>query len=234
MLALFSGLSEMLTASAALAVAAAFGWGILSVVLSPCHLAGVPLLIGHIVRRSEGTKSAGIMSLLFALGILVTLLVIGVVTSLLGRIMGDTGPAASVIVGILLVVLGFNLAGIIRFPEVNMPPVPGFLTGGHAEAFILGLLFGIVLGPCSFAFMAPMMGVAFQASRTNPALSVSLFGMYALGHCAVIVLGGVLTDRVKAYLAWNERSGTVAIFKKICGVFVVIGGLYILKNSIIG
>ena len=93
MLELFTRLTMMLEVSIFLAMVAAFLWGILSVVLSPCHLAGIPLIMGHIVTQSDGTKKkAGIMALLFALGILVTLLIIGIVTSLLGRLAGDAGP----------------------------------------------------------------------------------------------------------------------------------------------
>ena len=38
---------------------------------------------------------------------------------------------------------------------------------GLLVALIPGLLFGIGLGPCTFAFMAPVLGVVFQVVRSN-------------------------------------------------------------------
>jgi len=34
---------------------------------------------------------------------------------------------------------------------------------GLLAAFLLGLVFGIALGPCTFAYMAPMLAVAFRS-----------------------------------------------------------------------
>jgi cytochrome c-type biogenesis protein len=79
-----------------------------------------------------------------------------------------------------------------------------------------------------------MMGVAFQASRSNLFFSILLFTMYALGHCAVIVAGGSLTGWVKAYLAWNEKNGTLSFIKTVCGVLVAAGGAFLIKNSLFG
>lgn len=233
MVGLFSTLSQMLQASAWLAVGAAFVWGVLSVVLSPCHLAGMPLIIGHIVRKGDGTRSAGFMSFLFALGILVTLLIIGFVTYRLGRLFGDTGPAVSIIVGVFIIGFGLVLTGFLPLPELAVSPrFLAFFSGWYGEAFILGLIFGTVLGPCSFAFMAPLLGVTFYSSSSTPGLSLALFAMYALGHSAVIVLGGVMTGWVKSYLSWNEKNRTTELVKKICGILVILGGLYILNDTL--
>jgi cytochrome c-type biogenesis protein len=48
---LYSGLYE----NAWIAILASFAWGILSILLSPCHLSSIPLIIGFI--NSHGTIS---------------------------------------------------------------------------------------------------------------------------------------------------------------------------------
>ncbi|MGK7311842.1 MAG: hypothetical protein ACN0LA_06335 [Candidatus Longimicrobiales bacterium M2_2A_002] len=51
-------------------MAAALGWGVVSVLLSPCHLAGIPLIIGY-VASSDSLLSpwrAFSLSLAFAVG----------------------------------------------------------------------------------------------------------------------------------------------------------------------
>ena len=98
---------------------------------------------------------------------------------------------------------------------------------GALAAFILGLVFGIALGPCTFAYMAPMLGVTFKLAATNLAYGVILLLVYGLGHCSVIVLAGTFTELVQRYLNWNEKSSGALILKKVCGVLVLIGGLWL-------
>ena len=44
----------------------------------------------------------------------------------------------------------------------------GMKRKGLLAAFMLGLVFGIALGPCTFAYMAPMLGVTFKLAQTTP------------------------------------------------------------------
>jgi cytochrome c-type biogenesis protein len=39
-------------------------------------------------------------------------------------------------------------------------------------AFVLGLVFGVALGPCTFAYMAPMLGVTFRLASSNPSMEL--------------------------------------------------------------
>ncbi|MEQ8216566.1 MAG: cytochrome C biogenesis protein, partial [Smithellaceae bacterium] len=63
---LFTTLSGALTQSPEIAIAAAFTWGMLSVILSPCHIACIPLIVGFIDGQGNiTTKRAFGLSLLF-------------------------------------------------------------------------------------------------------------------------------------------------------------------------
>jgi len=46
------------------------------------------------------------------------------------------------------------------------PGQVGMKRKGMLAAFILGLVFGIALGPCTFAYMAPMLAVTFKVAST--------------------------------------------------------------------
>jgi len=90
MQALFTTLTHAIEGTPAIAMAAAFTWGILSILLSPCHLASIPLIVGFIDDQGHvSTRRAFFMSSLFAVGILITIGLIGAVTALAGRMMGD-------------------------------------------------------------------------------------------------------------------------------------------------
>jgi cytochrome c-type biogenesis protein len=45
------------------------------------------------------------------------------------------------------------------------------------------------------------------------------------------VLAGTFTESVQHYLNWNERSGGALILKKICGVLVICGGIYLILTA---
>jgi cytochrome c-type biogenesis protein len=60
---------------------------------------------------------------------------------------------------------------------------------------------------------------------------VLLLAMYGVGHCSVIVLAGTSTELVQKYLNWNERSRGAGILKKVCGVLVLLGGVYLIYTA---
>jgi cytochrome c-type biogenesis protein len=114
LIALFDALSRMLLASAWAALAGAFLWGTASVLLSPCHLAGIPLVVGFLSEQKELSRGGAVsLSALFALGNLITIALIGLVTGLLGRILGDLGGITRYLTFGLLVLVGLYLLGLL-------------------------------------------------------------------------------------------------------------------------
>ena len=225
---LFSALSHAVEGAPLVALAASLLWGVLSVVLSPCHLSSIPLIVGFISGqgRVSTSRAFGIASL-FAVGILLTIAAIGAITAAAGRMMGDVGRWGNYVVALGFFVVGLHLLGFIPMPWSG-PGQVVMKRRGLIAAFLLGLIFGIALGPCTFAFMAPVLGVAFKAARATGAYSVSLLLAYGIGHCAVIVLAGTSTEWVQRYLNWNEQSRAVAILKGTCGVLVILGGVWLI------
>jgi cytochrome c-type biogenesis protein len=224
----FSALNEALLQTFWVALLASVMWGILSILLSPCHLASIPLLIGFISSQQVASvKRTFVLSLTFAFGILLTIAAIGLVTAALGRLMGDVGTLGTYLVAGIFFVVGLYLMGVINLPWSGMQLSSG-RRSGVAAALILGLLFGIGLGPCTFAFMAPVLGVVFQTATTNFAGAVTLLFAFALGHCAVIVTAGMLANRIQRYLDWSDKSKVTLWIKRVCGFLVILGGVYMI------
>jgi len=228
---LFARLSEAIAGGPWAAVAAAFAWGVLSILLSPCHLASIPLIVGFIDEQGRiSTRRAFLISTLFAVGMLITIAAIGAVTAAAGRMMGDVGVWGNYFVAAIFFVVGLHLLGAIPMPWSG-PGQVGLKRRGMLAALILGLVFGVALGPCTFAYMAPMLGVTFKLAATNMMYGVLLLAVYGVGHCSVIVLAGTFTEVVQHYLNWNERSKGAIILKRICGVLVLAGGLYLVWTA---
>jgi len=228
---IFVGLSRAVEGHPAVALMAAVAWGILSIILSPCHLASIPLIIGFIDEQGRiSTKRAFVISLVFSLGILITIAIIGALTAAAGRMMGDIGRTGNYLVAIVFFVVGLHLIGIIPIPWSG-PGAVGTKKRGMLAAFLLGLIFGVALGPCTFAYMAPMLAVTFRIAATQMIYGIALLAMYGVGHCSVIVLAGTFTEIVQHYLNWTEKSKGAVIVRKICGILVILGGFYLIYGA---
>ena len=231
---LFTSLSGALTQSPGIAIGAAFIWGVLSVVLSPCHIACIPLIVGFIDGQGNiTTKRAFGLSSLFGFGILITIGVVGLITGLMGRMVGDIGGYGSYFVAIIFFAIGLNLMGVLPLPFMEGGANPNYQKKGFLAAFILGLLFGIALGPCTFAYMATMLGVVFSIASTQIVFALALLLAYGVGHCMVLVIAGTFTEVVEHYLHWSEISQGAVILKKVCGILVMLGGVYLIGQNFI-
>jgi len=225
---ILTALTRAVEGTPLIALAAAFTWGILSILLSPCHLASIPLIVGFIDEQGRiSTRRAFLISTLFAVGILLTIAAIGAITASAGRMMGDVGPYGNYFVAIIFFVVGLYLLDVIPMPWSG-PSQVAIQRKGMLAAFILGLVFGIALGPCTFAYMAPMLGVTFKLAARSFIYGALLLFVYGLGHCSVIVLAGTSTELVQQYLNWNERSRGAVLLKRVCGLLVLLGGLYLI------
>jgi cytochrome c-type biogenesis protein len=223
---LFTWLSGTLTQSPEIALIGAFIWGVLSVALSPCHIACIPLIVGFIDGQGNiSTGRAFVLSSLFGLGILITMGIIGLITGLMGRMIGDIGGYGNYFVAVIFFLVGLNLLGVLPLPFMEGGANPKYQRKGMLAAFILGLLFGIALGPCTFAYMATMLGVVFSMASTKLVFAISLLLAYGIGHCAVLVFAGTFTEVVQHYLHWSEKSKGAIILKKVCGILVILGGI---------
>jgi len=228
---LFTTLTHAVEGTPLIAIGASFLWGILSIILSPCHLASIPLIVGFIDKQGRmSTRRAFAISSLFAVGILITIAAIGAVTAAAGRMMGDVGRYGNYFVAAIFFVVGLHLLDVIGMP-FGGPGQIGMKRKGMLAALLLGLVFGVALGPCTFAYMAPMLAVTFRLASSAMLYGILLLVMYGIGHCSVIVLAGTCTELVQRYMNWNEKSKGALILKRICGGLVLLGGLYLIWTA---
>jgi cytochrome c-type biogenesis protein len=233
-MAIFEKLTMALYSSPALALSAAFFWGILSILLSPCHLASIPLIVGFLDGQKDmNTKKAFRLSVFFTLGILLMMAIIGLITGLLGRLMGDIGSWVEPAVGVVFILMAFFIADIIKMPTFLNHKMSQKSGKGVWAALTLGFLLGIALGPCSFAFMAPILGIVFTSAGTQFLFALALVAAYIIGHCLVIILAGTFAGAVQSYLHWTSKSKGTKIVRIICGILIFVAGWYLILKKYI-
>ena len=228
---LFASLSRAVEGSPLVALGAALVWGVLSVVLSPCHLASIPLIVGFMSEQKGLTVGRAFRTaLLFSLGVLASIALIGAITAALGRMLGNVGGWVNYLVAAVFFVMGLHLLDVIPLP-IGGPAGMPTARRGYLAALAIGFVYGVALGPCTFAYMAPVLAVAFKAGATAPLFAAALFTAFGVGHCAVITAAGTSVKRVQDYLRWGEDSRAMLIGRRVCGVLVLAGGLYFLYTA---
>ena len=225
---LLAAMSQGLNASAGLGLVAAFSWGVASLVLSPCHLTGIPLLVAFINGGpSVSTARASRLALLFGVGLLVAVALAGAIAVALGRLAGDVGAWTTYVVVALLTVAGLSLLDVIPI-SWNVPDVTRWRGRGTTGALGLGLLFGLALGPCTFAYLAPVLAIAFRTGQRSTSFGLLLVLTFAVGHCLLIVLAGATAGRVHQWLAGHPDSHQRLVrLRHTSGVLVLAGALYL-------
>jgi len=227
---LLTHLSDALAQSLPVALLGAFLWGVISILLSPCHLASIPLLIGFLADQGKsGNRGVVLLSLLFSAGILASIILIGAITALAGRLLGDLGRIGNAAVALVFLLFGLFLMDLLPL-RWSLPGMPTRFRGALG-ALVFGSLFGVGLGPCTFAFMAPVLGVVFAKAGSNPGGGLVLLGAFALGHCGVIVAAGTLTQFIEKYLGWTENHKALKWLRRLCGLLVFVAGVYLLRRS---
>jgi cytochrome c-type biogenesis protein len=230
---LLTAFGNAFSASLLLAAPAALLWGVLSVALSPCHLSSVPLVVAYMAGGAEppaGRRALAISSA-FAVGILASIAVIGAVTAAAGRMLGDVGRAGTWTLAAVFVLFGLNLLGVLPLPSFGARPA-ATRRRGASGALLLGLVFGAALGPCTFAFMAPLLGLVLHAGEDGAAGGVLLVALFGLGHAGAIAFAGASFQSAQRWLGWKAGARAVELLRAGAGVAVIGGGAYFVWTAL--
>lgn len=227
---LLAPISQAFSSAPAWAGTAAFVWGILSIWLSPCHLAGIPLVVAYLAVGSEDRLRRTRIVLAFAVGALIGLIPLAAVTLLLGRLAGDIGGWGVYVVAVACIVSGLYLFDALPLPDWSRG-LPTPKRRGPGVAFLLGAAFGFALGPCAFAWIAPVLGAAWIGVQDNLLAAVGLLALFAVGHCVGVWLAADSLDRVQRWLDRFERQSGLRYGRFACGGLLLLGGGYLLASA---
>jgi cytochrome c-type biogenesis protein len=227
---LLAPVSQALAGAPAWAGAAAFIWGILSIWLSPCHLAGIPLIVAYLAVGSKSRARRTGIVLAFALGALIGLIPLAAVTLLLGRLAGDVGGWGVYLVAVACIASGLYLFDALPLPDWGRG-LPTPTRRGPSMAFLLGAVFGFALGPCAFAWIAPVLGAAWLGVTEGLLAPVLLLALFAAGHCAGVWLAADSLDRVQRWLDRFERQSGLRYGRFACGGLLLMSGGYLLAAA---
>ena len=202
--ALFSNIDQIIPANPLLAFAVVFAAGVL-VSFTPCVYPVIPLTLGYIGARSVGSKWKGfLLSLVYVLGIAITYAILGAIASLTGKLFGTIGssPISYFIIANVCLLLALSMLGVIRIPQLSLgEPKTSEGKGNIIGAFGVGLLAGIIVGPCTAPVLAAVL--LYVGSQQNVVYGFSLLFVFGYGVGFLLILLGTFTG----LLASIPKSG---------------------------
>jgi cytochrome c-type biogenesis protein len=220
----FTAVNSWMQTGTIIAALGCFLWGMISVVFSPCHLASIPLIIGYVAGQEKPVKPEfGVYyALSFTLGIFITIALVGIVCSLLGRMLGEIGPYWTILVGATLLWVAVDMLGIVKCSLPNR--LCQMKIKGLMGAFSLGLLYGILSGSCTFGFIAPILAIiTIQQRILTGALFIVIF---ACGHSIPIAIAGSSVATVRRLLESRSFFESGIWVRRCAGVIIGLLGLY--------
>lgn len=215
----FESFQSILAANQNYTVILAFVWGLLSILLSPCHLSGIPLTILGLQNKSSNPKQ---VIWKFSLGIFLSIFIfIGFVLTFKGLILLLAIPSDLIMFVVLfssgLLLLELLHLNSISISNVNVPDQ--FLVVGT------GVVFGLLIGPCTIAFAMPVLTASGLMDEVLSFASLSILLSFSLGHLVATIGIGTSVSRASK---WISKSLLIEKTKMLLGIVLILVSFYFL------
>jgi cytochrome c-type biogenesis protein len=230
---IFLTINEWMNGGLAIAALGCFLWGAVSVAFSPCHLASIPLIVSYVAGQEKALKAnhAAYYAVAFTVGLFITIALVGIICSLLGRMLGEVGPYWTILVGAILIWVALDMFGVTGC-SMSGGLMSRIKMKGLLGAFVLGLAYGVLSGSCTFGFIAPILAIiTIQQKIMTGLLFIVLFG---IGHCVPIAIAGSSTATVRRLLESSSFYEGGLWFRKCAGAAIGILGLYFIARPFLG
>ena len=195
--------------------------------IGPCNIATIPLIVGYVGGSKDLPRRRALwISLVFALGMSLTFMLLGVAASLLGGLIGGGTRVWYYVLAAVCFLIGLQMIGVLQFT----PPAwfeslrQRVTTRGLIGALLLGLVSGLVVSQCATPVLAVILTYV-MAQQSGVGYGAALLFLYALGCAVPVVLAGSFAGalkRLRHFGRWNERINQVS------GALLIAVGVYFL------
>ncbi len=189
--------------------------------LGPCSLSLLPVTVAYLAGFNEG-QNPFTRSLIFCSGIVLSLVLLGSLSGLLGRIYGQLPQVLGIVVPIITILMGLNLLGIFKIRLPNGPD-PETWQGKIPKPFApiaAGLTFGLASSPCTTPVLAALL--AWIAKDGNPATGIVLLACFGSGQVMPLLLAGTTAAIIPRLLSMRAISAWIP---SLSGVVFLTTGL---------
>jgi len=224
-------LERLLGESFLLALPLIFLAGILTS-FTPCVYPLIPITVSIFGAREAKSRAAGFrLSLTYVLGIAVMYSALGLFAASTGAVFGSfmADPLVIGIVAAFFVAMGLSMLGVfsVQLPGGWINRAAQVRGRGHAAAFGMGLVSGVIASPCTGPILAGVL--AYVATTGNLFLGFWLLFVYALGIGVLFVLIGTFSGLASSL---PRAGGWMETVKAVFAVVLFGMALYFLRTVI--
>ena len=201
--------------------------------IAPCTFATNVAAISYIAHYVDNPNKALMTAISFTLGRMITYVSLGLVMISAGRVVGsiarDTQSYGNLIIGPLLIIIGFAFTGAfsmnISFGNNNIQKyMPSLAKRGLVGPFIIGSLFALAFCPYSgMLFFGLLIPLSLSSSH-----GVVLPGIFGIGVSIPVIIFSALiyvsASRARNFGRWISTSWTV--IGKALGLSIIVVGCY--------
>ena len=228
---LFTAFQSHLQAGSPLAYVIAFLGGIL-VSFTPCVYPVLPVTVGYIGSRAGGSRRrAFLLSAAYAAGMALTYAALGMAAGLSGSVFGEatSHPLSYLVLGNVCILFALSMFDVFRLPTpaiLARAGGTGSVPGGTGGAFVVGMLSGLVVGPCT----APVLGglLLYVGASGHPVFGATLLFTFALGMGLPVVALGTFAGLISNL---PKGGGWTVKVQRAFGVLLLLAGEYLLLEA---
>lgn len=195
--------------------------------ISPCLLPMVPIYISYFIGEdNKKTSKAVVNAIGFVLGFTMVFLILSVFASKFGNLVLEKIRYIKILFGILIIILGFNYMGILKFNFLNKTKGIKFNTNNFNffKAILFGILFSISWTPCIGAFLSS--ALMLIATNQNTVKGIILMLIYSLGIGIPFIISVILIEKLKTMFNFIKKNYN--IIKIVSGIILILMGIYII------
>lgn len=193
--------------------------------ISPCMLPMLPIYIAYFTG-GKSKKRAFINSLAFVIGFTIIFVLLGVFAGTFGMFIRKYIKLINVIMGIIIVIFGFNYIGIFKIKFLNKSKSIDINKNNlkFLSSILFGMIFAICWTPCVGVYLSS--ALMFSATYGNIVKSALMLFIFSLGIGIPLVISAVLIDKLESTFDFIKKH--YKIINIISGIFLIIVGILIM------
>ncbi len=189
--------------------------------LGPCSLSLLPVTVAYLAGFND-KQNPFIRSLIFCNGIVISLVILGLLSGLFGRIYGQLPSGFGILIPIITILMGLNLLGVLKIKLPNGPDPNDWKekVPKPIAPIAAGITFGLAASPCTTPVLAVLL--AWIARNGNPVTGILLLTCFGVGQIMPLLVAGTTAATIPNLLSIRAISGWIP---PLSGVFFLTSGL---------
>lgn len=195
--------------------------------LAPCSLMSVPLIVNYI-KGTNKKISAFKLSLVFAMGMAISYVTLGVIASIIGKLIEFPEKGWHIFLGILSILMALFILDII-----NLMPAHPFSDKIKKKGYTGAFLTGIVGGFFSSHHAAPVLVIllGLLAQKGSILLGAVALILFSIGHSIIIISSAASISFVSKLTQSGKYICIAKSINYVLGCFTIILGIYLIYSA---